>query len=73
MVTLLGHIPWLARFLLLVPAIVKDFNNMRQACFDRAIARKEKGTKQRDLFYYLVLRVYPFFHRWDLGLTILPS
>jgi len=55
MITLLGHIPWLARFIVLVPTTVKDLNNMRQVCIDRAIARKEKGTEQKDLFYYLVL------------------
>lgn len=27
---------------------------MRKACFERAIARKQRGTKQKDLFYYLV-------------------
>ena len=27
---------------------------MRKACFERAIARKKKGAKQKDLFYYLV-------------------
>jgi len=58
MITLLGHIPWLAGFLALVPAVAKDFNDMRQACFNRAVARREKGTEQRDLFYYLVLSVH---------------
>ena len=54
MITLLGHIPWLARFIVLIPAVVKGINNMRQVCIDRAIARKERGTNQKDLFYYLV-------------------
>lgn len=57
MITLLGHIPWIARFLVLVPAVARDLKNMKKACIDRAIARKEKGTKQKDLFYYLVLSV----------------
>ena len=59
MITLLGHIPWLARFIVLVPAVVKGINDMRQVCVDRAIARKERGTNQKDLFYYLVITFYP--------------
>jgi len=27
---------------------------MRKACFERALARKQEGAKQKDLFYYLV-------------------
>lgn len=57
MITLLGHVPWLARFIALVPAVVKGINNMRQACVERAIARKERGANQKDLFYYLVSSV----------------
>ena len=52
--TLIGHLPWLARFIMLIPGSTNDLDNMRKACFERAIARKKKGTKQKDLFYYLV-------------------
>lgn len=68
MVTLIGHIPWLAGFLALVPAVAKDLNDMRQACSDRAVERRQKETKQKDLFYYLVSNVHLPFSRWDLGL-----
>ncbi|KAF9651179.1 cytochrome P450 [Thelephora ganbajun] len=50
---LIGHLPWLARFMMLVPGSKNDLDNMRKACFERAILRKKKGTKQKDLFYYL--------------------
>ena len=52
--TLIGHLPWLARFIMLIPGSTNDLDNMRKACFERAIARKKKGAKQKDLFYYLV-------------------
>ena len=52
--TLIGHLPWLARFITLIPGSTNDLDNMRKACFERAMARKKKGTKQKDLFYYLV-------------------
>ena len=51
---LVGHIPWLARFIMLVPGSTNDLDNMRKACFEKALARKKEGTKQKDLFYYLV-------------------
>ena len=51
---LVGHIPWLARFIMLIPGSTNDLDNMRKACFEQALARKKKGTKQKDLFYYLV-------------------
>jgi len=73
MITLLGHIPWLAGFLVLVPAVAKELNNWRQTCFDNATARKEKGTKEKDLFYHLVLNVHLSFRRRSLGLTVSPS
>ena len=53
MLTLIGHIPWLARLITLIPGSRNDLENMK-SCFERAIARKEKGAKQNDLFYYLV-------------------
>ena len=52
--TLIGHLPWLARFIMLIPGSTNDLDNMRKACFERAIARKKKGAEQKDLFYYLV-------------------
>jgi len=39
---------------MLIPSSTNDLDNMRKACFERALARKKKGTKQKDLFYYLV-------------------
>ena len=52
--TLLGHLPWLARFIPLIPGRANDLDSMRKSCFERAMARKKKGTEQKDLFYYLV-------------------
>lgn len=43
---------------MLVPGSTNDLDNMRKACFERALARKKKGTKHKDLFYYLVSVVY---------------
>ena len=54
MFTLIGHIPWLARLLLLIPGSTNDLKKMRNACFEWATARKKRGSKQKDLFYYLV-------------------
>lgn len=54
MFTLVGHLPWLARFILLIPGSTNDLDAMRKAGHERAIARKKEGTKQKDLFYYLV-------------------
>jgi len=52
--TLIGHLPWLARFITLVPGSTNDLDDMRKSCFERAIARKKNGSKLKDLFYYLV-------------------
>ena len=27
--------------------------NLKKACFEKVVERKKKGTKQKDLFYYL--------------------
>ena len=54
MFTLIGHVPWLARFILLIPGSTNDLDVMKKAGAERAIARKKEGTKQKDLFYYLV-------------------
>ena len=62
-VTLLGHVPWLAEFLALVPAVVNALDEMKQLYFDRAVARKKEGTREKDLFHYLVRGVhFPFYH-----------
>ena len=39
---------------MLIPGSTNVLDNMRKACFERVTARKKKGTKQKDLFYYLV-------------------
>lgn len=52
--TLVGHLPWLARFIMLIPGSTNDLDTMRKACFEKVMARKKKGAKQKDLFYYLV-------------------
>ena len=52
--TLIGHLPWLARFMMLISRNTNDLQNMRKDSFARVIARKKKGTEQKDLFYYLV-------------------
>ena len=52
--TLIGHLPWLARFIMLIPGSTNNLKNMRKSCLERAMARKKKGAKQKDLFYYLV-------------------
>lgn len=54
MFTLVGHLPWLARFILLIPGSTNDLEAMRKAGHERMIVRKKEGTKQKDLFYYLV-------------------
>ena len=60
---LVGHLPWLARFIILIPGSTNDLDNMRKACFEQALARKKKGTKQKDLFYYLVGTAFLFLYR----------
>jgi len=50
---LVGHLPWLARFIMLIPGSTNDLDIMRKACIEKAIGRKKKGSKQKDLFYYL--------------------
>ena len=52
--TLVGHLPWLARFMMLIPGISNNLDSMRKAGFEKAVARKKEGSKQKDLFYYLV-------------------
>ena len=69
MFTLLGHVPWLAGFLAMVPSIARGLDNSRRAHFDKATARKGKGTGVKDLFYHLVSDFYPLFHRRNLRLT----
>ena len=54
MFNLIGHLPWLARFIMLIPGSTNDLDTMRKACFEQALARKKRGSKQKDLFYYLV-------------------
>jgi len=54
MFTLIGHLPWLARFILLIPGSTNDLKVMKKAGAERAIQRKKEGTKQKDLFYYFV-------------------
>ena len=39
---------------MLIPGSTNDLDIMKKACFERALARKKKGAKQKDLFYYLV-------------------
>ena len=39
---------------MLIPGSTNDLDTMKKACFERALARKERGSKQKDLFYYLV-------------------
>jgi len=50
---LILHLPWLARLIMLIPGSTNDLDSMKKACFERGIARKNRGTKQKDLFYYL--------------------
>lgn len=56
-ITLLGHLPWLVGFLVLVPAVAKELSDLRRACFNRAVIRKEKGTKEKVLFHHLVFKI----------------
>lgn len=52
--TLIGHVPWLAGFLALVPAAAKYFNHLWQRYFNQGEERGRKGTEQNDVFYRLV-------------------
>lgn len=54
MFTLVGHLPWLARFILLIPGNTNALETMKRVGRERAITRKKEGTKKKDLFYYLV-------------------
>lgn len=54
MFTLLGHVPWLAGFLVMAPSVARDLNKSRQAHFDQVAARMGKGANVKDLFYHLV-------------------
>ena len=47
----------------MVPAIARDLNDLRQAHFHQAAARKETRNKEKDLFYYLVLNLHLSFRR----------
>ena len=50
-------------FLALVPAVVNALDEMKQLYFDRAVTRKKEGTREKDLFRYLVRGVhFPFYH-----------
>ena len=40
--------------MMLISRNTNDLQNMRKDSFARVIARKKKGTEQKDLFYYLV-------------------
>jgi len=39
---------------MLIPGSTNDLDTTRKACFEQALARKKRGSKQKDLFYYLV-------------------
>jgi len=52
--TLIGHIPWIARFIMWIPGKAsKDMKKLRENGFARARARQEKGSERKDVFYYL--------------------
>lgn len=52
----LGHVPWLGKYVFKIPGAAATVHLMRKYGISRASIRIKSGSTQRDLFHYLVSR-----------------
>ena len=50
------HIPWLGGWVRYFPQLATAATQFRVMCMQRGMQRLQQGSKQKDLFYYLVRR-----------------
>jgi len=51
--SLIGHIPWVGRYVKIIPGIGMDLKRFRDFALQRFLLRKKGGSGQKDLFYHL--------------------
>jgi len=56
---LMGHIPWIGRYVKILPGVGMDLKHFRGFAMQRFIIRKNEGSGQKDLFYHLVNHFNP--------------
>lgn len=56
MQTIYEHVPWLAYYARHLPFVAQDTKKFRKFCMERGTNRYRQGSKEKDLFYYLVCR-----------------
>ena len=51
---MVGQIPWIGRYVKVLPGVGTDLKRFRAWAMERFAARKNEVSKRKDLFYHLV-------------------
>lgn len=56
--TFFGHVPWLGVYIGKIPAAAGKLGALLKSCAECTKARMQRGSKTKDLFYYLVVILF---------------